>query len=356
VKEAKARNKSAGYSQVKIVTFDWFEDSLQARRKKTVKGQYDMPTAAKEKARKQKKRKMQRDIRVGAEMTNFAKIVSDAKATYNLQGYHCYVDPTGFTYDVELLRNVDTGNGVIFSKVVLRLFESDEPPYYYACYSTYIDMNGREAREVHANPASQFTVAFEKFKEAFEYRTKVIWEQRWFARSGSTAKSYTAFTYKQPELGPLGMDLPPGRQQMQEMLQEYRNAIEPYAHDDVDDDDEAEFDTYRQQAGRVARANTIHEAGLDEYQHIDEVVRAEFDANVVVPSRTGASMVSALAVHPESQATRANVAPGPTFDSGPSDFGLLDNHALRYCKSLMRMPTSMVLSQPALLPTLSRGL
>lgn len=194
------------------MTFDWFEDSLQSRRKKQ-EARYDVAKASKAKRKDKKEKQRKRNEVIDKHLTRHANLVSDARAKYNVHGYSIYFDPTGFVYDITLLCG-DALRGR-HEKVVLRLYTSDEPPYYYAAFSTYFGPDGQEARRVLAPLASSFPTAFEAFKKHFESRTKYTWANRVQAGRPTLLKDGSvdplAYRYKFPAFGPAGMDLPPGR-------------------------------------------------------------------------------------------------------------------------------------------------
>lgn len=227
VKEARERKN------VKLVSFDWFEDSLQAHSKKREKP-YDIQELTRAKRREKKEKKRIRDLGIDKQLTRHANIVSDAKARYNVYGYSIYFDPTGFMYDITLLCG-DALKGRT-EKVVLRIYSSDEPPYYYAVFATYFSPDGYEARSVLAPPGSTFEVAFGAFKEQFKVRTKLDWAQRVQAGQPMLLKDGSidpeAFRYRFPPYGPTGMDLPAGRyylstepdEEAEDVLNQFGNA------------------------------------------------------------------------------------------------------------------------------------
>ncbi|KAF6221291.1 hypothetical protein HO133_002146 [Letharia lupina] len=219
---------------VKIVSWDWLEDTLM-KEHPMKESEYLMAPLVKCAADNKEKKKAARkeNIRKG-------------------NGYHIYQDCTKFNYDVTLARtNLLVNKNDRFALKVcypssptytpphkrhltpdpmittpifpiiplsprararihcpraqrLQLFESHATPKYYACYAKYSSPGHAPTSEMLAPIGSPWETAWDAFQGFFELKTGKKWEER-FVRM---ALGSEAFTYTPPKVGqPRGMFL-----------------------------------------------------------------------------------------------------------------------------------------------------
>ncbi|KAH0537328.1 hypothetical protein FGG08_005882 [Glutinoglossum americanum] len=158
--------KKACQHGIHVVSYDWLEDSLQARRARKERGKYLMANVEKEK-RKEKKlikrgiKKVDKKIRKGEKKADT---------------HHIYVDETGFEYNIRLARVVDiaTNKNDYF---YLKIYETNTLPHLYASIARY-RRPGAAGTEILSPIGSYFHEAFASFRRGFEARTGRFWEDR----------------------------------------------------------------------------------------------------------------------------------------------------------------------------------
>ncbi|KZF19658.1 hypothetical protein L228DRAFT_250720 [Xylona heveae TC161] len=180
--------------KIKIVSFDWLEDTLR-RRSPRREGPYLwknlLVTNDKSKNRATKSetaKTVKKTVREKA--ASFAKGCDDSidslladifllsangTGTGGPENYHLYQDETGLVYDVTLLRTDDERK--INERYHLKLFESHFFPSCYATAAKYY-RNSISTAIVLAPVASTFETAFEKFQSFFRGKTGKAWEDR----------------------------------------------------------------------------------------------------------------------------------------------------------------------------------
>ncbi|MCJ1386901.1 hypothetical protein MMC17_010029 [Xylographa soralifera] len=215
----------------KIVSWDWLEDSLLAKRPLRT-GDFLLKGQVKAKAKVKATRKEIRDDNVMKGVGLFEKGCDEFKTKMYTDGYHIYRDSTGFSYDITLARSdlTTNTNARYFLKVscfpysmnlstplypytlprrsrvplpaprtqCVQLYESHISPSKYACFSSYSSPTAGIATHVLAPLGSSFSVAMDQFMHFFKLKTKLEWKER----NGTLDKeSETAFTYTPPAEG-----------------------------------------------------------------------------------------------------------------------------------------------------------
>ncbi|KAI4164407.1 MAG: hypothetical protein LQ342_002054 [Letrouitia transgressa] len=196
---------------LKIVTYDWLEDSLLARSPKGVANYLLKQHVKVEKKRKAKqKEKVKETVKAG--MTAFHKGCEDiSKDIYTVEKdtYHIYTDSTLFPYSVTLVRaNIATNKseryvlkvcppGSIFpitpnprarTRLVdcpaqtLQLCESNDTPKAYTAYVNYHTPGCPIITHILAPLGSGWDTAFGAFKKFFKVKTSIEWDRRLLER------------------------------------------------------------------------------------------------------------------------------------------------------------------------------
>ncbi|MCJ1389867.1 hypothetical protein MMC18_002724 [Xylographa bjoerkii] len=232
----------------KIVSWDWLEDSLLAKRPLRV-GDFLLKGQVKAKVKAKATRKETRDdnIKKGSRCTShryfrlcklisgvglFEKGCDEFKNKMYTDGYHIYRDSTGFGYDITLARSdlTTNTNARYFLKVssfpytinlftplypytlprrsrvplpaprtqCLQLYESHVSPSKYACFSSYSSPTAGTATHVLAPLGSTFTLAMGQFTQFFKLKTKLEWKER---NGTLDMESENAFVYTPPAEG-----------------------------------------------------------------------------------------------------------------------------------------------------------
>ncbi|KAF6231217.1 hypothetical protein HO173_010549 [Letharia columbiana] len=186
---------------VKIVSWDWLEDTLM-KEHPMKESEYLMAPLVKCAADNKEKKKAVRKENIRKGMENFEKGCKEFKEDMFSDGYHIYQDCTKFNYDVTLARtNLLVNKNDRFA---LKLFESHATPKYYACYAKYSSPGHAPTSEMLAPIGSPWETAWDAFQGFFELKTGKKWEER-FVRM---ALGSEAFTYTPPKVGqPRGMFL-----------------------------------------------------------------------------------------------------------------------------------------------------
>jgi hypothetical protein len=93
-----------------------------------------------------------------------------------LDNHHIYLDQTGYTYNVTLVRiNIRKNTNERF---ILKIYESHTEPHTYALHQRYANIRFMPASEILVPAGSDFNTAFSKLKEVFEAKTGTKWENR----------------------------------------------------------------------------------------------------------------------------------------------------------------------------------
>ncbi|KAI9814900.1 MAG: hypothetical protein M1832_005628 [Thelocarpon impressellum] len=164
---------------VKIVTFDWLEDGLLAKRRKPEKP-YLLATL--EKARRKRAREEQKAAQAATQ--RFAAGCRTAEEDLLSSNYHVYRDETLFEHSITLFRADPTANRN--ERHQLKLFESHALPHLYAASTRYTSARPRArtltAITVLAPHGSLFDAAFRAFRAFFARKVGYAWETRLDAR------------------------------------------------------------------------------------------------------------------------------------------------------------------------------
>ncbi|KAL1862232.1 hypothetical protein Plec18170_001057 [Paecilomyces lecythidis] len=170
---------------VKIVSYDWLEDSLMSKtRRPKREGPYLWEKLLKRKTKKKttkagKKGKSTKSRKSGGaekSLENFKKgsraVVDDMARA----GYHLYTDQeTGTTYCATLVRQtLMAGRN---EKYQLKLYESNAEPHVYATYVKYSRV-GKSGTELVAPRGSSFDLAMAAYKKFFKIKTGKDWDDR----------------------------------------------------------------------------------------------------------------------------------------------------------------------------------
>ncbi|KAK4216698.1 hypothetical protein QBC37DRAFT_84564 [Rhypophila decipiens] len=193
VREAQKR----GIKNCKLVTLDWLEDSMHAKRV-LPEGDFS-PQKALLKAKKIEARKKQ--VEKGFEQ---------AVKTVNTNLYHHYQDHTYFTYVVTLRRDHVTPG----ERYVLFLEESNNSkPHLYWFFAKYYKNKGNTYAHVYrpSFTSGLFQREFDHFKHFFKTKTGIDWDDR-LIKEGMAPADKKFFHYTSPTGGkPVGW-VPPGNE------------------------------------------------------------------------------------------------------------------------------------------------
>ncbi|MCJ1334830.1 hypothetical protein MMC09_000095 [Bachmanniomyces sp. S44760] len=222
------RNKMVRDAQkvktLKIVTFDWLEDSLQDRSPKRIYP-YLMESCNKATSERKAKKHSNRRTNIERGVESFKNGCADFIKRMGTEGYHVYYDHTGFNYDVILVRADLTTNqnercslkvGLPHSTRTfpyrsprrprvplgrprtqrLQMFQNHVAPLSYACHVNYSSPTKGNASQILAPVGSSFETTISSFKKFFELKTGIEWDHR---DLDSDVKDETAFVYSAPK-------------------------------------------------------------------------------------------------------------------------------------------------------------
>ncbi|KAI9709830.1 MAG: hypothetical protein M1812_007622 [Candelaria pacifica] len=210
------------YPDIKVVSYDWLEDSLHSKRARKETKKYMMKSILTQKRSEKagKRRAIKEGVKTFQKGCNDAKtdLLSTKKTTDN---YHTYHDETGFGYDVVLARadlskNINERHHLKVlpcpnhlppspppkppflpqSKLSMKLFESHAIPHLYCTYTRY-SRPGRSAGEDLTPIGSLFSPCFAAFTKFFKTKTGLRWEERLDKKKVEGE----VFTYSPPVLG-----------------------------------------------------------------------------------------------------------------------------------------------------------
>ncbi|RAH65127.1 BRCT domain protein [Aspergillus aculeatinus CBS 121060] len=171
VREAKA------LKNIKIVTFDWLEDSLLGRGKKPKRvTEYLLETIVKDEEKRKKK--------PAREASRTTKPVDAAAATTRKAGaakkpaakYCIYVgETTGIKYDIPLVRFMACRRSR--EKIRLKVYESKAEPHVYATRMEY-SRTGAACAQMLTPLGTSLKIAMDAFEAKFMSKTGVAWADR----------------------------------------------------------------------------------------------------------------------------------------------------------------------------------
>ncbi|KAL9633021.1 MAG: hypothetical protein Q9164_004947 [Protoblastenia rupestris] len=189
---------------VKIVSFDWLEDSLLSKPPRVRnEREYLMTSIIRTTAETKERKKLVRKQNITKGMQKFEKECKDLEQDVFSNGYHIYRDSTTFAYDITLARaNLCTNKNQRYS---LKIYETHNTPKLYACFTKYSAPGQSSMPEILAPLGSSFELAFGVFKQFFRLKTHKEWDDRLIkANMGEEA-----FVYTPPKEGePKGQVLP----------------------------------------------------------------------------------------------------------------------------------------------------
>ncbi|KAI9705109.1 MAG: hypothetical protein M1836_006892 [Candelina mexicana] len=206
------------YSDIKIVSYDWLEDSLQSKRARKETKKYVMKSIATQ--RRTEKAGKRRAVKEGVK--TFKKGCENAKTDLLSDNYHTYRDETGFDYDVvlaraDLSRNINERHHLkvpFFSSLSspsqpssrllssppeltpTKLYESHAIPHLYCTYTRY-SRPGKSADQNLTPIGTLFDSCFAAFTKFFKSKTGLCWEERLDKKKVEGE----VFTYTPPVLG-----------------------------------------------------------------------------------------------------------------------------------------------------------
>ncbi|KAI9845182.1 MAG: hypothetical protein M1837_005067 [Sclerophora amabilis] len=158
------------FKHLKIVTFDWLEDSLMSGR---VKREKRYLVAALEKQKR--KQRLEKNKQEQAAVKRFRDGCAGSEEDTLSKAYHIYRDETLFEYNITLGRADLSTNRV--ERYHLKLYESNALPHLYAVSARFTKA-GSSARVIVAPLASFFDVAFQAFEKFFRKKTGIEWASR----------------------------------------------------------------------------------------------------------------------------------------------------------------------------------
>ncbi|GFF26467.1 hypothetical protein IFM58399_01427 [Aspergillus lentulus] len=184
-KNVEAVQKAKLLETVKIVTYDWLEDSLQSKtRKPKPEGVYllaNLPNKEKKKQRRAAKvqtrqlKAKDKSSAPGNDSSNLKTRTRKGKAL-NAANYHVYVDQaTGETYSATIYRQLSRNN--TREKFQIKVHESNDVPHTYATQAKY-SRTGKSTDEMLAPPGSDENTAIAAFRDFFVSKTGKNWENR----------------------------------------------------------------------------------------------------------------------------------------------------------------------------------
>ncbi|MCJ1367968.1 hypothetical protein MMC16_007106 [Acarospora aff. strigata] len=187
--------------KLKIVTFDWFEDSLMQQSPKR-----EGPYLLKRVGRKAQKEKARKKVQVKRAVKSASRAFEKGCQTFNdeihSQGYHIYRDETDFEYEVVLARaDLATNKNeryTLKASSLVSLYESHTPPHLYSTYVKYSSASTRKsASDIRAPVGSTFEIAFGAFTSFFRAKTGRTWDHR----LDKLKVDEGMFVYTSPKLG-----------------------------------------------------------------------------------------------------------------------------------------------------------
>ncbi|PYH79126.1 hypothetical protein BO82DRAFT_420226 [Aspergillus uvarum CBS 121591] len=190
--------KAKALKNIKIVTFDWLEDSLLAKDKKPKRvTEYLLETVVKEEEKRKKKpaRGASRATKsVGAAGTArkagaakkpagriknpdpFGKATAKFKAGTAAAKYCIYVgEKTGIKYDIPLVRVMSSRRSR--EKIRLKVYESKAEPHVYATHMEY-SRTGAFRAQILTPLGTSLKTAMDAFEAKFKSKTGIAWADR----------------------------------------------------------------------------------------------------------------------------------------------------------------------------------
>ncbi|KAK3374963.1 hypothetical protein B0H63DRAFT_526253 [Podospora didyma] len=174
-----------------IVTVDWLEDSMHAKRKLSEEN-YSL---AKWHREKRAKKKQEERIARGLEL---------AEKAVNPNLFNVFSDSESFKYEKIALTR-DNGKGGV-ERYELAFYQSKAQPYLYWFVAKYYKKKGDNQPKFHrpSETSGTFRREFKLFKDFFHKKTGISWEQR-LVRCGGEANNKKLFQYLPPTRGkPIG--------------------------------------------------------------------------------------------------------------------------------------------------------
>ncbi|KAJ5618907.1 hypothetical protein N7510_002891 [Penicillium lagena] len=175
LKDASAVLEAKGLKKVKIVSFDWLEDSLLSKsRRPKHEGPYLLENIL-------RAEKIQKGKRKADQLQNQTKRPKVDPFAVNKKGAskiksHPYMDSaTGESWQATLLRQGPPPQST--EKYLIQIFETDTKPHTYSTYVKY-SRTGTSRVELLAPPKSNLDIATTTFKMFFRTQAGKEWEER----------------------------------------------------------------------------------------------------------------------------------------------------------------------------------
>ncbi|KAI0013997.1 hypothetical protein F4779DRAFT_201410 [Xylariaceae sp. FL0662B] len=179
--------KIQGYRKgVHVVTRDWLEDSINARRRLR-EDNYSLARREEEDKAEERRREATKKA---------AKKAAEQEVNFvNPNLNHIYRDSTYFPYQIKLTRN-DEESGNVGEKYMLYLFESNSKPHLYiAAAKFWRKPHDRPSTWRSGETGKTFDATLALFKDFFYRKTGLRWDER-VAKRGTTTKD--KFQYEPP--------------------------------------------------------------------------------------------------------------------------------------------------------------
>ncbi|KAM0110180.1 hypothetical protein ACP6JB_004282 [Aspergillus fumigatus] len=196
-----AVQKAKRLETVKIVTYDWLEDSLQSKtRKPKPEGAYLLAKDPNNEKKKQRRAAKVRRRQLKAKDKSSARMLQDGDCSQGpgndsstprprtrkgkaltagskyQANYHVYVDlATGETYSATIYRQLPWNH--TREKFQIKVHESNDVPHTYATQAKY-SRTGKSTDEILAPPGSDQDAAMAAFTDFFAAKTGKKWENR----------------------------------------------------------------------------------------------------------------------------------------------------------------------------------
>ncbi|KAF3391907.1 hypothetical protein DPV78_010449 [Talaromyces pinophilus] len=170
--------------KIKIVTYDWLEDSLMSKGSRPKReGPYLWDHILRE--RGDDKYRVIKDGKKGRRGVDIEKILGefqkDARAVVSDMeklGYHLYVDKTtGVSYSATLVRHTLVKNRSRKETFLARVYETNKEPHTYTTFVKYTRV-GVASKDMLAPKGSSLEQALFAFKKFFRVKTGVEWKDR----------------------------------------------------------------------------------------------------------------------------------------------------------------------------------
>ncbi|KAI2953765.1 hypothetical protein CBS147323_10058 [Aspergillus niger] len=183
---AEAVRKAKQLRTIKIVSYDWLEDSLLSKNRRPkreteyllvniLKSENKKRGKERDKIRKKEKEKPRRKGNL-KNQDPFGRKRKGVKAGTAVSRYHIYTDQDArVTYNATLVRSMQGKN--YKERYVVRVYESNKEPHVYATHLEYSRI-GKQQSQLLTPLKADHDSAVKAFKEIFKDKTGKEWEER----------------------------------------------------------------------------------------------------------------------------------------------------------------------------------